>query len=94
VDAYPNGASPFGLLNTAGNVWEWRRDGYAIGGGFRSRGLSSPVPGAGWTADFLRDGKPGEGVYGNPKFDQRKYSKYRVSDTNLQEVGIRCVIEL
>ena len=26
VDAYPEGASPFGLLNTVGNAWEWVSD--------------------------------------------------------------------
>jgi formylglycine-generating enzyme required for sulfatase activity len=31
VDAYPNGASPYGLLDMAGNVWEWTRSLWGAG---------------------------------------------------------------
>ena len=31
VGSYPAGASPYGVLDMAGNVWEWVQDGYDAG---------------------------------------------------------------
>jgi formylglycine-generating enzyme required for sulfatase activity len=45
VDAFPEGQSPYGIFNMAGNAWEWVDDPgakkqYAMGGSFQSDALS------------------------------------------------------
>jgi formylglycine-generating enzyme required for sulfatase activity len=60
VDAYPSGHSPDGLLNMAGNVWEWTQDrfdfdSYGAGPSVNPRGPSSGgqrvVRGGSWRSD-------------------------------------------
>ncbi len=42
IGSYPGGASPFGALDMAGNVWEWVADSYAPSA-YRKRSESQPV---------------------------------------------------
>jgi formylglycine-generating enzyme required for sulfatase activity len=100
VDACPRGASPFGVLNMAGNVWEWLSDGWLIGGAWSFTELSDDYTEA--VGDklhkfyYLHDPLPTEAVYGKLSTAERNsYFSYRASsEETLQKTGLRCVIPL
>ena len=51
VGSYPKGASPYGLMDTAGNVWEWVSDSYFASGNESTKVRLRIVKGGGWTSD-------------------------------------------
>jgi eukaryotic-like serine/threonine-protein kinase len=63
VGSYPSGASPYGVLDMAGNVWEWVNDWYKFDYYSTSPSSNPPGPASG-TEKVLRGGGWSEGWYG------------------------------
>ena len=59
VDAHPDGASPFGVMDLSGNAWEWRADWY---GAYDPKDLVDPKGPKTGTSRVLRGGAWGDGL--------------------------------
>jgi len=82
VDQFPNGASPYGVLDMAGNVWEWTADWYQP-----YRGSIYQIDKYGETHKVLRGGS----WYDGPEL-LRSSARYPVKPSfKFSTVGFRCV---
>ena len=85
VGSYPAGASPYGALDMAGNVWEWVADWADSGYYSQSPGRNPPGPDSG-EKRVMRGGS-----WGGELFHVRNANRgWDLPDTRDTSVGIRC----
>jgi serine/threonine-protein kinase len=86
VGSYPSGASPYGVMDMAGNVWEWVNDWYSGSYYSVSPGVNPQGPATGW-GRVLRGGSWDNDV--DSVRSALRYDYYPV-DWNFN-LGFRCV---
>jgi len=89
VGSYPNGASPYGVLDMAGNVWEWVSDRYDEAYYTWSPYENPSGPSSGGNTYVVRGGS-----YNNDKNFLRTARRYgRNPNDIIWNVGFRCVMD-
>lgn len=86
VGAYPNNASPYGIYDMSGNVWEWTADWY------------DAIPGSDYTTEeygkknrVIKGGSGGMGHYAISYFYRNATRQYAPPNTVAEDIGFRCV---
>ena len=87
VGRHPAGASPYGALDMAGNVWEWVADWYSADAYQTGRGQNPTGPTSG-TTKVLRGGAFSDG----PNFVRAANRHQTRPDTFSYFVGFRCAL--
>ena len=92
VGTFPEGASPFGLLDMAGNVYEWVQDSYDGSSCYPSGSVTNPEPPEGGKENIMRGGSYADynGIYWKLRVDNR-WS--RLPTSSFADVGIRCAFD-
>ena len=87
VGQYPEGMSPYGVMDMGGNVWEWTADWFAPLYDKREGKLTeNPLGGVGGDGKVLRGGSY------NSSFLDFRTTERRLSDDPIEDLGWRCVI--
>jgi formylglycine-generating enzyme required for sulfatase activity len=84
VGSFPQGRSPFGLEDAAGNVWEWVADVYAAYDGNDRTNPNGPPSGS---ERVIRGGSWNSG---DPSWPRATFRYKRVPGTRSYAIGFRC----
>jgi len=91
VDAFTGGASPYGVLNMTGNVWEWTADWYEAD--YYSYAPAENPQGPPSSSINQRVGRGGSWGW-NHGFSSAVYRDWWEPDKHGSGVGFRCVVDL